>query len=412
MRACSNRSSASVELPRLRFLGFTIEFVDMAAVALTPVVTIFSNGEIPEWPEPIHRVQVLAESGLDCVPPRYIKPESERPYVWQQEDEDLEIPIIDLSGLQDENRRHLTLAELGHACEEWGFFHIINHGIPLPIVQRLKMVAKQFFELPLEEKQAYANNPSTYEGYGSRLGVDKDVALDWCDYFYLNVLPTCIRDMSKWPSRPSLWRETAEEYSEHVAKLTEKLLAAISCTLNLPPTSLRDAFGVGDKMGVSLRVNFYPPCPQPELTLGLSAHSDPGGITILLQDDEVEGLQVRHDGMWVGVNIVPGALLVNLGDQLEIMSNGQYKSVEHRAVVNNRKERISVASFCNPDNELVVGPIKELIADSKPSQYQPMVFKEYRSFIRRNGVKGKKTLQPMLSPGVQASSHTCEPAMA
>lgn len=237
----------------------------------------------------------------------------------------------------------------------------------------------------------------TYEGYGSRLGVEKGAVLDWGDYFYLNILPTCVRDPTKWPTRPTLWRETMDEYSQQVAKLSQKLLAAISCTLDASPDALKEAFGE-EKSELSIRVNFYPPCPQPDLTLGLSAHSDPGGLTLLLQDESVEGLQVRYEGRWVTVKPVPGSLVANLGDQIQILSNGIYKSVEHRAIVNREKQRVSIAAFNNPSNEQVVGPLKEIVNKATPARYQRMSFKEYRSFIRRSGTKGKETVESMSSP--------------
>eukprot|EP00249_Psilotum_nudum_P019012 c27062_g1_i1 orf=30-1169(-) len=370
------------------------------AVSLSPIVTAFPDGVIPDWPEPIQRVQALADSGLITVPSQYVRPEWERPDLVETVDRNLELPVIDLSSLEDANRRRLTLAELEHACEEWGFFQILNHGIPLPLLQKVRMVAKQFFQLPAAEKQAYANNPGTYEGYGSRLGVEKGAILDWGDYFFVNIFPDCTRDSSKWPSKPTLWRETMEEYSEHVVKLCENLLAAISSSLQLSPTALKEAFSGNGKDGIALcmRVNFYPPCPQPELTLGLSAHSDPGGLTILLQDERTEGLQVRHDGMWVPVKVIPGSLVVNIADQIQILTNGRYKSVEHRAIVNRDKDRVSLAAFCNPANDVVISPMKELVREAKLSSYLSMSFREYRSFIRRQGTKGKEIIQALTSP--------------
>lgn len=76
-----------------------------------------------------------------------------------------------------------------------------------------------------------------------------------------------------------------------------------------------------DEEGMCMRVNFYPKCPQPELTLGLSAHSDPGGITILLVDDHVAGLQVRKDNSWITVRPLPDAFIVNVGDQIQVYTH-------------------------------------------------------------------------------------------
>lgn len=91
----------------------------------------------------------------------------------------------------------------------------------------------------------------------------------------------------------------------------------MSINLELKEDYLQNAFG-GDEMGACLRANFYPKCPQPELTLGLSSHSDPGAITILLPDPDVAGLQVRKGGKWITVKPFPNAFIVNVGDQIQV----------------------------------------------------------------------------------------------
>jgi hypothetical protein len=113
-------------------------------------------------------------------------------------------------------------------------------------------------------------------------------------------------------------RETTEEYSREVASLCGRLTAAMSLGLGAGESRLAEAFGGADAAGVCVRVNYYPRCPQPELTLGLSSHSDPGGMTVLLPDDRVRGLQVRRRGAWVTVDPVPDAFIVNVGDQIQV----------------------------------------------------------------------------------------------
>ena len=107
------------------------------------------------------------------------------------------------------------------------------------------------------------------------------------------------------------------EYSNELVKLCEKLMKAFSVSLGLEEDYLQKAFG-GEEVGACMRASFYPKCPQPDLTLGLSPHSDPGGLTILLPDDHVPGLQVRQGDDWVTVKPVPNAFVVNIGDQLQV----------------------------------------------------------------------------------------------
>jgi isopenicillin N synthase-like dioxygenase len=94
-------------------------------------------------------------------------------------------------------------------------------------------------------------------------------------------------------------------------------MKVLSINLGLGEEQLQNAFG-GENIGACLRVNFYPKCPQPDLTLGLSSHSDPGGMTLLLPDSNVPGLQVRKDGNWITVKPVPHAFIVNIGDQIQV----------------------------------------------------------------------------------------------
>ena len=109
------------------------------------------------------------------------------------------------------------------------------------------------------------------------------------------------------------------EYGEKVVKLGGRLLKLMSINLGLEEEFLLKTFGGDKEIGACLRVNYYPKCPQPDLTLGLSPHSDPGGITILLpDDDDVSGLQVRKGDDWITVKPVPNALIINLGDQIQV----------------------------------------------------------------------------------------------
>lgn len=113
-------------------------------------------------------------------------------------------------------------------------------------------------------------------------------------------------------------REVTEKYASELMNLSEVLLKAMSSTLGLDEDYLHMAFGGSKGISASMRVNYYPKCPEPELTLGLSSHSDPGGITLLLVDENVKGTQVRKGNTWVTVQPIPGAFVVNVGDQIQV----------------------------------------------------------------------------------------------
>ncbi|KAF2541554.1 hypothetical protein F2Q68_00032951 [Brassica cretica] len=353
-----------------------------------------------KWPEPTVRVQSLAESNLATVPDRYIKPPSERPdqtiiINHQPQTAAINIPVVDLnslfSGNEDERER------MSEACREFGFFQVINHGVRPELMEAAREAWRSFFNLPVEAKEVYSNSPSTYEGYGSRLGVEKGAILDWNDYYFLHYLPLVLKDLNKWPSIPSNIREVLDEYGEELVKLGERLTRVLSSNLGLKEEQLKEAFG-GEDVGACMRVNYYPKCPRPELALGLSPHSDPGGLTILLPDDKVVGLQVRYGDTWITVNSHPHAFIVNLGDQIQILSNSIYKSSEHRVIVNSQKERVSLAFFYNPKSDIPIQPLQQLVTSTNPPLYPPMSFDEYRLFIRTQGPRGKSYVESHISP--------------
>ncbi|GKV06031.1 hypothetical protein SLEP1_g17968 [Rubroshorea leprosula] len=357
---------------------------------------------LQSWPEPIVRVQSLAESGIRTIPERYIKPISDRPFTNDTPlltNKHENIPLIDLQHLLSNDRtlRSQTLSSISKACREWGFFQVVNHGISPELMRSALEVWRDFFNLPLELKQEYANEPRTYEGYGSRLGVEKGAVLDWSDYFFLHYLPTSLRKESKWPALPPSLRELVAEFGAEVVKLGGRLLKILSTNLGLEEDYLLNAFGGDENVGACLRANIYPKCPQPDLTLGLSPHSDPGGMAILLPDTNVNGLQVRRNGNWLTVKPVPNAFIINLGDQIQVLSNGIYKSAEHRVIVNSAKDRVSLSFFYNPKGDLLIEPLKQLVTKERPAQYKPMTFNEYRLYIRTKGPNGKEQVESLKS---------------
>ncbi|KAK4418931.1 putative 2-oxoglutarate-dependent dioxygenase [Sesamum alatum] len=354
---------------------------------------------LQSWPEPVVRVQHLSDSGIRVIPERYVKKPSDRPSFCDSVSGEVNIPVIDMKGLysEDASVREKTAEMISGACREWGFFQVVNHGVRQELMGRAREAWREFFKLPLEEKQKYANSPTTYEGYGSRLGVEKGISLDWSDYFFLNYLPLPLRDQNKWPALPLSCRELVGEYCREVVELGGRLMKILSTNLGLREDYLQEAFG-GEEFGACMRVNYYPKCPQPDLTLGLSPHSDPGGMTLLFPDENVSGLQVRRGGdKWITVDPVPNAFIINIGDQLQVLSNANYKSVEHRVIVNSEKERVSIALFYNPRGDMLIKPADELVTEERPPLYPPTIYDEYRLYMRTRGLRGKSQVESLKS---------------
>lgn len=177
-------------------------------------------------------------------------------------------------------------------------------------------------------------------------------------------------------------------YSVEVQKLALELTAAITEGLGLGPKFLSKK--MEDSMQV-IAANYYPPCPQPGLTLGLPPHSDYSCLTILLQNSP--GLEIRDmqdGGSWKLIPHVDGTLQVHVGDHFEVLSNGLYKSVVHRAILNPKKTRISIASLHSLGLNVKMEPAHELVDEDHPKVYKGSSFSDFLDFLSTNDISEGK----------------------
>ncbi|KAG6548718.1 hypothetical protein Mapa_009873 [Marchantia paleacea] len=325
-----------------------------------------------------YSVMKLADSKMD-VPEKFVKSTGERPTVAYN-DYCKEIPVISLKGINSSNAdRARIVSEIGLACAEWGIFQVVDHGISEELMAKMMANSLDFFKLPLEEKLKYATKPGGFPvGYASGSHRSDDDILDWRELMVHRTLPSSIReqDINIWPQFPVTYREVLADYSDNVDRLVTSLLGLISESLGLPTDYIKNAVG-GENTEQKILANYYPQCPQPDLTLGLRSHTDYGTITILQQ--EVGGLQAYKEDrdLWVTVEPIPGALVVNLGDQIQILSNAKYCSVEHQAVVNSNETRLTLVVFANPNSLSLMGPALELLSEENPAKYRNYTFKDY-----------------------------------
>lgn len=323
-------------------------------------------------------VQELAKGSLDRIPEEYIQLNDEDPPILGSNY--LQVPVINMEAMVAGDS--LELEKMHLACQDWGFFQIMNHGIDMSLVEKVQLETQEFFNLPLSEKKRYAQSPTEVEGYGQAFIMSEEQKRDWADVFVFTTLPKHQRRPNLLPMLPLPYRDTLENYSAKLQNLATKLLDCMAKALKINTELLRWAFG--DQGLQSFRMNYYPPCPQPEKVIGLTAHSDAVSLTILLQFDEIEGLQIRKDGKWVPVKPLPGAFVVNVGDILEIATNGIYRSILHRSVVNATKERISIAAFHMPALDGEIGPIPELIMPGSPARFRRISVADYfKGFFSR-----------------------------
>ncbi|XP_010558984.1 PREDICTED: protein DMR6-LIKE OXYGENASE 1 [Tarenaya hassleriana] len=350
-------------------------------------------------------VKYLCDKGLTKVPTKYILPEPDRP-IFRNSDkikrkQNLKLPVIDFVELLGPNRPQV-LQTLANACETYGFFQVVNHGIEGDISKNMIDVCKRFFELPYEARSKYmSSDMSAPVRYGTSVNQNKDNVFSWRDF--LKLLSHPLPDyLPHWPSSPSDFRSLAATYAKETKHLFHMIVRAILESLHRTDAgdSPGNFYGDGDEAAEELEegsqlvvVNCYPPCPEPELTLGMPPHSDYGFLTLLLQDD-VEGLQILSgDGDWVTVDPIPGSFVVNVGDHLEIFSNGRYKSVVHRVLVNSSKPRISVASLHSFPMTSTVRPWPKLVGHCNPPRYMATDFATFLRYISSCEPKWKNFLE-------------------
>ncbi|KAL2347929.1 hypothetical protein Fmac_001929 [Flemingia macrophylla] len=338
-------------------------------------------------------VQELAKQKLSTVPQRYVQTQHEDMVIISEEPNSiLEIPVIDMNNLLSTESGTSELDKLHLACKEWGFFQLINHGVSSSFLEKVKSEIQDFFNLPLLEKKKFWQSSEHMEGFGQAFVTSEDQILDWADLFYMTSLPKHLRIPHLFPRLPLPFRDTLELYSQELKNLAMIVVEQMGKALNMEETKMREIFEDGLQ---SMRMNYYPPCPEPGKVIGLTPHSDGAGLTILLQVSEVEGLQVWKDAMWVPIKPLPNAFIVNIGDILEIISNGIYRSVEHRAVVNSDKERISVATFYTSKHDGVLAPAADLITEKTPARFKSIELKEFLANLFARKLDGKSYLNTL-----------------
>lgn len=347
---------------------------------------------LPSWGKfclTVESVQELAKKQKETIPERYIRRDVERPTPTSMSDHKLDIPIVDMAKLSEGLHREREMNKVAKACKEWGFFQVVNHGIPNSLIDGVKRVGNEFFQLPLEEKQKYSVKAGDLQGYGQTFVVSEDQKRDWGDLLGLIMSPSDYRDLNVWPVQPVDFSKIVDTYNTEIKRLAGKLLSLIAETLQLKPDFFEKMFG---KPYQKMRMNYYPPCPRPDLVFGLSPHADMTGITLLLQDDEVVGLNVLKDDQWIVVQPIPYALVINVGNLIEVMTNGRYKSIEHRAVTNSCRSRMSIVVFYAPGFEAEIGPAVELIDETHPCLFRNFIHEDYMKHYFSRGVEGKNSL--------------------
>ncbi|XP_030485227.1 2-oxoglutarate-dependent dioxygenase 19-like [Cannabis sativa] len=283
-----------------------------------------------------------------------------------------EIPTIDYSVLfsSDPNIQAKALDYLSTACHNYGFFYLVNHGVPEYVFKSVfKAISDYFDPTMIEDRMKYQKKSSTdmirWELRSS--------AAENREYLKMVTHPNYHS-----PSNQTTFSETMEDYYRRMREVVHGLGKAISKTLGMEESFIEKAFKLESGFDVSA-MNLYPPNFKSKGSIGVPDHTDPGFFVSLIQDIN-GGLQIlSHQGKWIDVNYMPSnAILINTGDHLEILSNGKYKSHVHRVVVdNNNVKRVSVATLHGPSLDAFVKPMPEFLDDALPPNYDGTTYKHY-----------------------------------
>lgn len=274
--------------------------------------------------------------------------------------------------------RHIGHTALHDACRDWGFFVLTGHGIDPALIEASLVATDRFFAQPLDEKNRIRRSASNCWGYNdAELTKNKR---DWKEI--LDIGPAVHEGPLKgaspqWPDIPG-FRETLSQLSEGMHRTALDLVTGIATSLDAH-IDLDEAFGDHSSF---LRLNHYPPCPDPANDtsrfipdsgeLGISHHTDAGAVTVLIQDG-LPGLQVYHQDQWLDVTSERGAVVINIGDVVQVWSNDVYRAPLHRVVASARTPRTSIPYFLNPAYSYSYAPL------SGRARYRAINWGEFRA---------------------------------
>ena len=282
----------------------------------------------------------------------------------------LSIPAISIAGLgRDAAATDRIVAEIRRACESVGFFYVVDHGVPHDAIDAIFAAARAFFALPQELRDALdVHRSPNFRGYVPMGFKGSGVPQRLLEAFQImNELGPDDPDVragsvmhgpNVWPAdgpgfSADAFRAAMERYHDAVWRLSERVLSAFARALGQEPDYFRGYF---TKPLTQLRLLHYPPQPAEAGAQGVEAHTDPGALTILMQDS-VGGLEARNrGGRWIAAPPIPYSFVINIGDMMQRWTNGRFVSTPHRVANRTGQGRFSIPFFVNPDYGATIAP--------------------------------------------------------
>ncbi|CAL5097534.1 unnamed protein product [Urochloa decumbens] len=281
--------------------------------------------------------------------------------------------------------RKAAARAVARACEEHGFFKVTGHGVPAPLLARVEAAAAAFFALAQQDK----DKAGSTLGYASkRIGCNGD--LGFVEYLLLGVNAAGAAAQPAEASRCCL-REVLDEYIAAVRRMTCTVLELMAEGLGLDDAGVFARLVLDGDSDSMLRVNHYPPRPEEvpkhgshsRLT-GFGEHTDPQIISVL-RSNAVSGLEISlRDGTWVAVPSDAASFFVNVGDALQVLTNGRFRSVRHRVMVSSARPRVSVIFFGGPPPRERLAPLPGLVdREGGRRRYREFTWREYKTSAYR-----------------------------
>ncbi|EEF47048.1 gibberellin 3-beta-dioxygenase 1 [Ricinus communis] len=294
----------------------------------------------------LHQIIPLDFDSIRTLPESHVWPESGE---FEFNDGQLSIPTIDLN---DPDAGNL----IGHACETWGVFQVIHHNIPLNLLHEVESETRRLFSLPARQKLKALRSAGGAVGYGrARISHFFNKHM-WHEGFTIMGSPV---DHARqlWPHDYQRFCDVMEGYEKKMKELATTLMRVIFKYLGISEEQTKWVGSPGCS-SAALQLNSYPYCPDPNRAMGLAPHTDTSFLTILHQSS-TKGLQIFKEGVgWVLVYPTSGALVVNVGDFLHILSNARFPNVLHRVIMKEcKQQRFSVAFFHCPSTDFSLFPL-------------------------------------------------------